>query len=56
LVKFLFKAALPPVLAMPASGPDAQNRLNLGMRSNYPKMFVFTKEREAGDAVLATAK
>jgi hypothetical protein len=26
------------------------------MRSNYPKMFVFTKEREAGDAVLATAK
>jgi len=56
LVKFLFKAALPPVLAMPASGPDAQNRLNLGMRSNYPKMFVFTKEREVGEAVLATAK
>mmetsp|Transcript_23785 Transcript_23785/g.51945 ORF Transcript_23785/g.51945 Transcript_23785/m.51945 type:complete len:320 (-) Transcript_23785:156-1115(-) len=56
LAPFVFQAALPPVLPMPASGPDSQARLTLAMRSKYPKMMIFSKEREVGETMLATAK
>eukprot|EP00959_Pyramimonas_sp_CCMP1952_P272456 5696279-Pyramimonas_sp.AAC.1 len=56
LAAFVFQAALPPVVPMPASGPDSQAQLALAMRSKYPKMMVFSKEREVGEAVLASAK